>query len=131
MCFCAFDLKPSASSFHHPPCLWSRDTTLVVALVATVAATTLLATVLLLEHALVLVHGVTADSLAVEGVLGTWLDFAIDEGSGETGHQLLGFVVGGGLACGWWSGLVMRGLWSERELKVQERWGMSSLSLMG
>ena len=53
--------------------------------------------VLLVDVLAVLVDGVTLQALVVEGVLGTWFDFAVDKGTSEAGHELFGTSMGLGL----------------------------------
>jgi len=54
--------------------------------------------VLLVEHRLHLLARVPLDPLTIKGILSSWLDLAINEGTGKASHQLLSFFVGLGLA---------------------------------
>jgi hypothetical protein len=79
----------------------STTTATAIALVIAVLLTTstTAATVLLVEHRLHLLAGISLDPLTVVGILRPWLHLTVDESAGKASHQLLGFIVGCWLAC--------------------------------
>jgi hypothetical protein len=72
---------------------------LVITVLLTTSTTSTTATVLLVEHRLHLLAGISLNPLTVVGILRSWLHLTVDESAGKASHQLLGFVVGCWLAC--------------------------------
>jgi hypothetical protein len=71
----------------------------VLLITSTTSTTSTTATVLLVEHRLHLLAGISLNPLTVVGILRSWLHLTVDESAGKASHQLLGFVVGCWLAC--------------------------------
>lgn len=63
-------------------------------LIATLVLLITTLVVLLVKVALVLLDGISLDSLAVVGILGSRLNLTVDEGTSESSHQLFGLIVG-------------------------------------